>query len=284
MVGLLALPDEILKRIVSQLHHPDQLFKLALTCKHLQVIVEGATQTLIDMGATQEEMNNLPQVELPVVGTGEWAGRSRKWGIITKLKLILTFRDSLRFDQFVGDVKHAGREKSKLVFTRPVMSSQIMADGFGSSNRIMRSGVHKAKFELGPCLVMIGIARPMDYCNKSLYDNFRNVDPLDHAITSKYPHAWRDENKINVIMWSCLGPVYIRKGQRKNENRDSMTGLVSTDEVGFILDMDRGTLALYKNENRVGEVISGLSGEYVWVARLWGNGDGLASLSIREWD
>ena len=62
-----------------------------------------------------------------------------------------------------------------------------------------------------------------------------------------------------------------------------MTGLVGTDKVGFVLDMDSGTLALYNNENRVGEVISGLSRQYVWVARLWGNGDGLTSLSIRAW-
>mmetsp|Transcript_35854 Transcript_35854/g.64573 ORF Transcript_35854/g.64573 Transcript_35854/m.64573 type:complete len:125 (-) Transcript_35854:223-597(-) len=97
--GLLALPDEVLKRIASQLHDPNQLLTLALTCKHLQTVVEGVAHAFID-GATDEERNNLPQVNLPMTNSEEWVGRN--WGVITKYQLILKHRESLRFDQIFG--------------------------------------------------------------------------------------------------------------------------------------------------------------------------------------
>ena len=85
--GLLTLPDEVLKRIASQLHDPNQLLTLALTCKHFKKVVEGAAQTFIDVRATDKERNNLPRVNLPVANSEKWVGRN--WGVITKYQQIL---------------------------------------------------------------------------------------------------------------------------------------------------------------------------------------------------
>ena len=35
--------------------------------------------------------------------------------------------------------------------------------------------------------------------------------------------------------------------------------------VGMLLDLDEGTLSVYKNRRRLGVMMSGLTGEYVWV-------------------
>ena len=102
MLDLLAFPDGILECVASHFD-PNQLLILALTCKRLQTLVEGVAQTFIN-DATEEERNNLPQVELPIVGIQEWVGR--RWGVIVNYKLILAQRATLHFDQLIGDVDH----------------------------------------------------------------------------------------------------------------------------------------------------------------------------------
>ena len=242
--------------------------------------MEGVAQTFIN-DATEEERNNLPQVELPILGIQEWVGRH--WGVIVNYKLILAQRATLRFDQFVGNVDQVEGDKSKLISTH-LFDIQY---GFGTSNHIMRSGVHKVKFEYGGVFnvddggLMIGIMRPMDYYNKSLYDSLDDISLADNGIVAKYPHVWHNEDKINVVQWYSDGDVVLRKGQHTKVDGFYSDEFYSTDRVGFILDMNNGTLALYKNGNCVGQVISGLDGEYVWYARSLG---GRGEIRICEWD
>jgi len=35
-------------------------------------------------------------------------------------------------------------------------------------------------------------------------------------------------------------------------------------KIGMVLDFDEGTLDLYKNDRRLGTMVSGLVGEYCW--------------------
>ncbi len=73
--------------------------------------------------------------------------------------------------------------------------------GLGSSDRIMRSGAHKARFDLHGHVIgaSIGIARPMDYFDESLYDD--GFEPDDPGIKARYPRAWHGEDKINVVLY-----------------------------------------------------------------------------------
>ena len=135
------------------------------------------------------------------------------------------------------------------------------------------------KFEFGS-RVMIGIARPMDYYNQSLHYP-DDISLTDGGIKAKYPHVWHNENKINVVQWYYGGPVSLYKGQHTHATHLSFDRFFRAGKVGFILDMNNGTLAMYKNGNRVGQVISGLDGEYVWYARSLG---GRGEIRICEWD
>ena len=49
--------------------------------------------------------------------------------------------------------------------------------------------------------------------------------------------------------------------------------------TGLKLDLDEGTLTAYKNGHRLGVMMSGLTGEYVWVATLHRSG---TTASIRR--
>ena len=42
------------------------------------------------------------------------------------------------------------------------------------------------------------------------------------------------------------------------------------DRIGMLLDLDQGTMTVYKNDERLGVMATGLSGEYSWAAGLHG--------------
>jgi hypothetical protein len=45
------------------------------------------------------------------------------------------------------------------------------------------------------------------------------------------------------------------------------------DRVGLLLDLGAGSMAVYKNDAWLGVIATGLTGPYVWVATLFGQGD-----------
>ena len=40
------------------------------------------------------------------------------------------------------------------------------------------------------------------------------------------------------------------------------------DHVGLLLDLDQGSMTVYKNDERLGVMATGLSGEYCWAVAL----------------
>jgi hypothetical protein len=42
------------------------------------------------------------------------------------------------------------------------------------------------------------------------------------------------------------------------------------DRIGMLLDLDQGTMTVYKNDERLGVMATGLSGEYSWAVVLYG--------------
>jgi hypothetical protein len=45
------------------------------------------------------------------------------------------------------------------------------------------------------------------------------------------------------------------------------------DRIGLLLDLDQGTMTVYKNDERLGVMATGLSGEYSWAVLLYAQGD-----------
>ena len=40
------------------------------------------------------------------------------------------------------------------------------------------------------------------------------------------------------------------------------------DRIGLLLDLDQGSMTVYKNDERLGVMATGLSGEYSWAVSL----------------
>ena len=53
-----------------------------------------------------------------------------------------------------------------------------------------------------------------------------------------------------------------------------MEGCDDGDTVGMLLDLTMGTLAVYKNNRRLGVMKDGLSGSYCWYATSTSGGSG----------
>ena len=45
------------------------------------------------------------------------------------------------------------------------------------------------------------------------------------------------------------------------------------DRIGLLLDLDQGTMTVYKNDERLGVMATGLSGEYCWAVSMYGQED-----------
>jgi hypothetical protein len=48
-----------------------------------------------------------------------------------------------------------------------------------------------------------------------------------------------------------------------------MQGARQGDRIGMLLDLDQGTMTVYKNDERLGVMSTGLSGEYSWAVALY---------------
>ena len=55
------------------------------------------------------------------------------------------------------------------------------------------------------------------------------------------------------------------------EGRQNATEL--GDRIGLLLDLDQGTMTVYKNDERLGVMATELSGEYSWAVSMWDQGE-----------
>ena len=82
-------------------------------------------------------------------------------------------------------------------------------------------------------------------------------------------------NRINCCMYfgrdgDCYSH-YWREGNPVIEAWDGMEGLSGSCKIGMLLDLDEGTLTVYKNGTRLGVMKRGLAGHYCWVVSMSGD-------------
>ena len=111
-------------------------------------------------------------------------------------------------------------------------------------------------------------------------------DPPHDSVKEKYPSAWRDEISINVVLHSRFGQTYLSRGIEPitfTPNRNDGLRFGMNDKIGLVLNLDYGTLSMYKNEIYVGKLCSGLEGEYLWVGCISGGYQTSISISDTEY-
>ncbi|EJK61734.1 hypothetical protein THAOC_17725 [Thalassiosira oceanica] len=189
-------------------------------------------------------------------------------------------REPLSFDELAGDGFSLQENPARVTHTRlgVVWSTAV-------SGHVMRGGRHFVEFtitnnsDLYPPCVDLGVIRPVSLTNDiDLVADWRgSVDPV--FFSSRYKPAvsgklrsqrtakWGDSNIHCCSYYSyngrCRGTDWDTKVTYSEwHGCESLDG---SGTIGLLLDLDEGTLSVFKNNRRLGMMKEGgLSGEYCW--------------------
>ena len=247
---LLDTPDDVALKVACHLSDPSDLLRLCVAAKRYRVKnVDGS-------GLSEAEATN----------GGEGPLTEKKWSLVSEAARLYISRCSelqrARIPKRVKDcwlsLMHElqGHEKP-LKFSRAHTEMTLMDGGAvatlrqaywraASSKRVMRKGRHYAKFTVNGNNSFFGVLRP----------------------------GWNVESGHNPsnVEGHCF--YFTNSGSRSpgttlNYHWDGMqSARISGDCIGLLLDLDVGSLTVYKNDERLGVIADDLGGEFCWAITL----------------
>ncbi|EJK55289.1 hypothetical protein THAOC_24992, partial [Thalassiosira oceanica] len=162
------------------------------------------------------------------------------------------------------------------------------------SGHAMRGGRHFVEFAITSidqyASIYLGVIRPVSLTNGIDLDaDWRgDVDPVlvtsrskpavSEKLRSQRTSKWGDSD-IHCCVLHCIyncwnGHCHGTDWDTKVTNDDwqGLEGLVGSGTIGLLLDLDEGTLSVFKNNRRLGVTKrGGLSGEYCWFVSVYSN-------------
>ena len=215
------------------------------------------------LSATDEEKNRLPKY-----------GEESDIGLYRALEQL---RRPLRFDELVGTGFRPQENPASFTYRGRFGWSTAM------SGHVMRGGKHFVEFAITIAdddergIVNLGVIRPVSLNDIDVEDDWNgNVNPMfvsssfQPAVSEKLRFQrtvkWGDSN-VNCCTYYCFnGECYWtdwdnEEGLFEWQGRE---GLGESGTVGLLLDLNEGTLSVFKHGRRLGVIKDGLGGEYVW--------------------
>ena len=248
---------DTLSKIISYIPSIDVL-NLALTCKRFGVsnndelsVIKKSANILVKDIATEEQLAALPHYD----------GESK----LADYHYLQLMREPLTFDQLVGAEYVNIEDKSC------VTNSGSNDWRTAISNNVLRAGKHYALFTSlnEEKWLMVGVMRPgqanhnaSDYpVEKSFYQHFS-------------PRNSQDSNSVQCCMYYYYGHCHSSDWRNDERSRagtawEGMEPTTPGDELGMLLNLDKGTLSVYKNGRKLGVMKRGLEGEYCWVVSMY---------------
>ncbi|EJK66467.1 hypothetical protein THAOC_12619 [Thalassiosira oceanica] len=268
------LGNDLLVRCASYLD-ADGLAQLGRTSARYGTPQAGQQRSLANEAARQrfrqsaadEEMSRLPKYE-----------DESDVGLLRALEQL---RQPLCFDDLVGYGSSSQENLASVTCTagRAIWSTAV-------SGHVMRGGRHFVEFEIanhgqrGSPLFHLGVIRPVTLTDgiEVEADWEGSVHPV--RVSSSYKRAvaeklrsqstakWGESN-VHCCTYYCIsGLCYFTDWE--NEDDFSFSGwhglerLPGSGTVGLLLDLNEGTLSVFKNGRRLGAMKEGLGGEYCW--------------------
>ena len=261
------LDPSLVTHIVSFVGTSRELLNVALTCKSFgwQQPGSGLDWSLAEeaaRGTVRSGQNDVEgaRITLPpyVKGTTTW------------LTILRGSEQPLKFDTLLGPgIEHANERRTSIRGGHDVSSAV-------ASICVMVSGIHCAEFHIVGGEPNIGIVRPIPNLDPERYANgfFSFFNPLFHDVfLAARTYEWGSSNvhlcqyitidgKMSWSNWAGGGAVI------GWEQWEGMESCQSGDTVCMLLNLDRGTLTVYKNNRRLGVMKDGLTGSYSWCTTL----------------
>jgi len=275
--------SDTLSKVISYLPSVDVL-NLALTCKRFGVssndddsIIKESARIAVQDIATEEQLAALPHYD----------GESS----LADYHYLQLLRAPLTFDQLVHDTEYVNKDDKTCVKLSDSsddeyydwLSTNRRSDwGTAFSNNILRAGKHYVTFEACSLpdsqvrvSVLAGVMRPGQanedtYLNPLCDDFYQNFSRyMGHGECNN-----DNNNKVQCCMYytnngqCCIsdwdGPRLRRRSKGfSRSDWDGMEIMDSNGTIGMLLDLDEGTLCVYKNGRK-----KGLTGHYCWVVSM----------------
>ena len=275
-VDLSRVDSSIVAHISSFLGTARGLLSLALTCKsfgwrrmmstvNLSLVEEIARQAVCS-SATDAELSCLPQY---VDGVTTW------------LSILQKHEHLLLFDILLGAYIEHQHGDLTTVYGAGEDDVYYFNSVAVSSGYVMRSGAHYAEFQI-TAAPGIGIVRPMPGLEDewlASYKNdfcFINMSDLYPDFLAQRASGW-DGSNVHVCQYNT-NSGFMEWANWVEERSlscrwEGMERCMDGDTVGMPLNLDEGTLTVYKNNSRLGVMKNGLSGPYCWYAQVEEDGD-----------
>ena len=266
---LVMFNNDSLYKIASYLP-ADGLLNLALTCRQFGIVptrssgegesdslslVEETARRIVQDIATEEEMAVLPRYD------GE------NW--LSKYNYLQLLQMPLTFDQLVGLIEYVDEKKSCVA--QASNNSPIFSTAF--SNNIMMAGKHYVSFEASHRTgtgLLLGVMRPGEAMQSA--QGFPLFSSFCEHFTQRNG-SWQHNNRVDCCMYDssdgyCWSSDWVEGDSALGVFWEGMEGLSGSFTVGMLLDLDEGTLSVYKNERKLGVMKRGLAGHYCWAVSL----------------
>jgi len=251
---------------------------LALTCRRFgrgylndtgSSLMEDTAHQII-CNAKQEEKEALPKL----------ANQS----YIELYSELEKYREPRIFNQLIGDrFSYIDNDKSHIKLSVPKGNRNLTNTAI--CNHVMRAGRHYITFTREGIEGdgYFGIIRPLKNWDKKGLDC---LNPLNRGcfpcLQEERTERWSgDVNYCSVaagfgFMGGCLWHDWRSCDPIDPHDWEGSEGFVSRDEIGMVLDLDAGTLCVYRNGRRLGIMKDGLSGDYCWTTTIWSHGEGVS--------
>ena len=137
----------------------------------------------------------------------------------------------------------------------------------------MMAGKHYASFEASHGTdLLLGVMRPGEAKKNAKYS------PMSPGFFNNFTQRAGSEqynNSVNCCMYKiglgfngyCWSSDWV-EGNPVIEAWDGMEDFSGSCKIGMLLDLDEGTLSVYKNGRKLGVMKRGLAGQYCWVVAL----------------
>ena len=267
-VDLSRIDTSLIIQIASFVGTSSVLLDLALTCKSfgLQQPPSGLDWSLAEEVARQAVSSGQNGIKGVRIVLPQYARGTMTW-----LSILHESERPLEFDMLLGrDIEYAADGRNSVRRT----TSNTGASTAVASKYVMESGIHYTEFQINAGEPFIGIVRPMSNLDPDRYAD----DQFDFLTRRFYGDclAARGEDwgagNVHACGYDCEdGDAYWTDWGESVEYEvwEGMVGYGSGDTVGMLLNLDEGTLTVYKNNYRLGIVKDGLSGAYCWYATVF---------------
>ena len=262
------LDNDLLIRCASYLD-ADGLVQLGRTSARFGIPQHGQQRSLVNeaahrrfrQSATDEERKCLPKY-----------GDESDIGLCRALEQL---KRPLCFDELVGKGLSLHENPARVKGTGRGWSTAM-------SGHAMRGGRHFVEYAITPeqdrPLICLGVIRPVSLTNAiDLEADWKGqVDPVNvssswksgasEKLRSERNAKWGGSN-IHCCAYYCYNGQCFwtdwdnEKGRSEWQGREVLGG---SGTVGLLLDLNEGTLSVFKNGRRLGVMKDGLGGEYAW--------------------